>query len=123
MISLPTLFIGCLPTYAEIGILAPILLMLIRIWQGISIGGEFSGNLIYLAETASAKHRAVVTSLAGTGANLGFLLATFVGTLSNYFIPDAAANSWGWRIPYLFSGVLCLILYATRLNLKRNPRV
>lgn len=84
MISLPTLFIGFIPTYASIGIAAPILLVLIRMWQGISLGGEFSGNVIYLAETAPQSSRAMITSLASTGANLGILLAAVMGGLSAF---------------------------------------
>jgi MHS family proline/betaine transporter-like MFS transporter len=110
MISLPTLLIGCLPTYATIGIAAPIGLMLIRIWQGISIGGEYSGNIIYLAESAPDKYRATITSLASTGANAGILLATVVGAISHYFFSDATFKEWGWRLPYLLSGILGLLL-------------
>lgn len=120
MISLPTLLIGCLPTYASAGILAPILLMIIRIWQGISIGGEYSGNIIYLAEMASSPYRATITSLAGTGANLGILLATVVGTLSHILFSDQSFMEWGWRVPYLLSGFLSLLIYFTRLQMQET---
>lgn len=117
MIAFPTLFIGCLPTYASVGVFAPILLMLIRIWQGLSIGGEYSGNIIYLAETAPAKHRALLTSLASTGANVGVLLATLVGLICSVFFSDSQLQAWGWRIPYLISGLLCLFIYKFRLRI------
>lgn len=120
MISVPTLLIGCLPTYATIGIGAPLLLMLIRIWQGISLGGEFSGNLIYLAETAPKKHRAFITSFAGAGANLGILLAAAVSGLSSYFFSDARFESWGWRIPYIASGIITLFVYLARLQMQET---
>ena len=64
MISLPTLLVGLLPTYQHIGMTAPILLLLIRMWQGVSLGGEYSGNVIYLAEMVPKKHRALLTALA-----------------------------------------------------------
>lgn len=117
MISIPTLLIGCLPTYHTIGIWAPLCLMLIRIWQGISLGGEFSGNLIYLAETAPKQHRAVITSLAGTGANIGILLAAVVSGITSYFFADSTFEKSGWRIPYLLSGIITLLVYATRLQM------
>jgi MHS family proline/betaine transporter-like MFS transporter len=120
MISLPTLLIGFLPTYATAGILAPILLMIIRIWQGISLGGEYSGNIIYLAESAPNKYRATVTSLAGSGANLGILLASVIGAISHWLFTDAQFNAWAWRIPYLFSGILSLLIYFTRLHMRET---
>jgi len=117
MISLPTLLIAFLPTWSQVGILSPILLTLIRIWQGISIGGEYSGNIIYLAETAPNARRATLTSLAATGANLGILLATIIGTLCALLMSDAVLKSYGWRIPYLLSGFISIFIYLTRLNL------
>ena len=121
MISLPTLFVGILPTYDQIGIFAPIGLLLIRIWQGISIGGEYSGNLIYLAETAPTRHRALFTSFTSIGSNLGILLAALVGITSSAFLSSDALHHGGWRIPYLLSGLLCLMLYRFRLKIKETP--
>jgi MHS family proline/betaine transporter-like MFS transporter len=117
MITLPTLLISFIPTYQHIGIFAPILLTLIRIWQGISIGGEYSGNIIYLAETAPDKHRAIFTSFADMGANLGILLAALVGIITSRFFSNDILEAWGWRIPYLISGLLCLIIYIFRLRI------
>lgn len=120
MIALPTLLIGLLPTYQEIGIMAPILLMLIRIWQGISIGGEYSGNIIYLAETAPRAYRATFTSLACTGANLGILLATIIGIISSSLLTSEQLQTWGWRLPYLLSGFLSLFIYTFRLRIHES---
>lgn len=120
MISLPTLLIGCLPVYQQIGIFAPIFLMLIRIWQGISIGGEYSGNLIYLAETAPTKYRATFTSFASMGANIGIFLAALVGVISTTLLTDPILETWGWRIPYLISGIFCLFIYTFRLRIKET---
>ncbi len=117
MISLPTLLIAFLPTWSQVGLFAPILLTFIRIWQGISLGGEYSGNIIYLAETAPKNRRATLTSLAGTGANLGILLATLIGTLCVTFFSNHELKQWGWRIPYLISGILSLSIYFTRLQM------
>lgn len=117
MISLPTLLIGFLPSYQQIGIFSPILLMIIRMWQGISIGGEYSGNLIYLAETAPKNHRAVFTSFASMGANFGILLAALVGIVTSNFFTESALQTWGWRVPYLISGLLCIVIYIYRLRI------
>lgn len=117
MIALPTLLIGLLPSYERIGILAPILLTLTRIWQGLSIGGEYSGNIIYLAETAPRNYRATFTSLASTGANMGILLASLVGLLTAKFFTQDQLISWGWRLPYLASGLLCIFIYFFRLRI------
>lgn len=119
-ISLPTLFTGLLPTYQQIGIMAPILLTLIRIWQGISIGGEYSGNIIYLAETAPTQHRAVFASLAGTGANLGILLAALAGIITSLFFTQHSLETWGWRMSYLVSGILSLTIYIFRLRIRET---
>ncbi|HSW69690.1 MAG TPA: MFS transporter [Gammaproteobacteria bacterium] len=121
MISVPTLLIGFLPNYHTIGILAPILLLLTRIWQGLSIGGEYSGNIIYLGELAPAKHKSLFTSFPAIGANIGVLLAMLVAGFFSYLYDDITFKTWGWRVPYIISGLFCLIIYATRLNLEETP--
>ena len=120
MISLPTLLIGCLPTYASVGIAAPLLLIFIRMWQGVSLGGEYSGTLIYLTETAPKKQRAMITSFAPMSANLGILLAALMSTAMSYLFNDAQFQWIGWRIPYIFSGVISLYVYYKRLNLQET---
>jgi len=121
MISIPTLAIGLLPTYQQVGIIAPILLLMIRMCQGISIGGEYSGNLIYLAETAPRNYRATFTSLACTGSNIGILFAAITGIILSRFLSTTFLNHFGWRLPYLFGGILCLTIYLFRLNLTETP--
>jgi MFS transporter, MHS family, proline/betaine transporter len=121
MITLPTLLIGCIPSYQQVGVLAPILLTLVRMWQGISIGGEYGGNLIYLAESAPIRYRATFTSFASMGANIGILLAALVGIISSTLFTTEILESWGWRIPYLISGFICLIVYIFRLKIKETP--
>jgi MHS family proline/betaine transporter-like MFS transporter len=120
MISIPTLLIGLIPTYASIHLWAPFILILVRIWQGISLGGEYSGNLIYLTESAPKKWRATITSLAGTGANLGILLAALVSTACSLIFSDTFFQSTGWRIPYILSGVLSLAIYSGRLKMRET---
>lgn len=117
VIAIPTLLIGILPTYEQINIAAPILLVLVRMCQGVSIGGEYSGNMIYLAETSPSKFRATLTAFASTGANLGILLAAVVGLITSSLLSESDLASWGWRLPYLISGILCILLYTFRLKL------
>lgn len=116
MISIPTLLLGFIPTYQQAGLIAPICLLCIRIWQGFSLGGEFSGNIIYLAETAPKHMRATLTSFASTGANLGILLATLIGTVCVYIFSPETLKNWGWRLPYILSGILSITVYMTRLK-------
>lgn len=116
MIVLPTLLIGCIPTYQQIGITAPLLLTIIRMWQGISIGGEYSGSLIYLAEIAPNNKRALTTSLGNIGANLGILFASLAGIAITHLMPSDLIENWGWRIAYIISGVICLLIYIFRLR-------
>lgn len=120
MISLPTLLIGLIPTYHYIGIGAPLALTFLRIWQGITMGGEYSGNLIYLAETAPKKYRAFFTSFAPMGANLGVLLAALVGIITSDLLTNAQLDLYGWRVPYLLSGLFCLMIYRFRLKIKET---
>lgn len=120
MISLPTLAVGLLPTYQQIGVAAPIMLLLIRMWQGISIGGEYSGNLIYLAESAPNNYRATCTSFVSMGSNVGILLSALVGIVASNWLSESLLESWGWRIPYLMSGLFCLIVYFFRLQLQES---
>jgi MHS family proline/betaine transporter-like MFS transporter len=120
MISLPTLLIGFLPTYQTAGIAAPLLLIFIRMWQGISLGGEYSGTLIYLTESAPKEKRAFTTSFAPIGANLGILLAAVVSAGASFFFSETEFQQYGWRIPYIFSGALSLFFYYQRLTMRET---
>jgi MHS family proline/betaine transporter-like MFS transporter len=106
LITLPTLCVGLLPTYHHIGIYAPLLLLLLRLLQGLCIGGEYTGAIIYLTELAPTNKRAFIASLATTGANLGILLATTMAWLITHFLTPTQAASFGWRLPFILSGVL-----------------
>jgi MFS transporter, MHS family, proline/betaine transporter len=119
-IAIPTLLIGCLPTYSSIGLWAAVLLVILRLFQGLCLGGEYTGIIIYLTEMAPDKHRGFLASFAGTGANLGILLATLmVGTLATVTSP-AVIQDWAWRVPFLLGGVLGLLVYFLRLGLKET---
>lgn len=116
-ISLVTLMVGLLPGYSQIGLFSPILFTLCRLVQGLSIGGEYSGVMIYLAESSPAKKRGFYTSFAAVGSNLGFLLATFIAIILNTLLPESLVAAWGWRIPFICSGLLGFLIFFYRLNL------
>jgi MHS family proline/betaine transporter-like MFS transporter len=121
IITTTTFLVGVLPTYATVGMLSPILFTLLRLMQGIAIGGEYSGVMTYLAESAPVKSRGFITSFAATGANLGFFLATvMVLALQNYFSPELV-KEWGWRIPFIAIGALGACISYYRLKLLETP--
>lgn len=120
MIAVPTFGIGFIPTYHQVGIIAPLLLTATRILQGISIGGEYSGNLIYLAESAPKHNRATITSLASSSSNIGILLAAVVGMITTSLMSEVVLEAWGWRLPYLISGWFCILIYIYRLNMEET---
>lgn len=114
LIALPTLLISFLPTYAQIGIFAPIALVLLRLIQGICIGGEYAGIIIYLAEISSREHRAFITSFAATGANVGLLIGIILAYLIQHSLNELELNQYGWRIAFFIGGVFGLIILKFR---------
>jgi len=106
LISLASLCTGLLPTYQHIGIWAPVLLVVCRLLQGFCIGGEFAGSMIYLAESASGKHRALVSSMTNNGSNIGVLIAVVSCTLMSSLLSPEALADFGWRLLFLSGGVL-----------------
>ncbi len=109
-----TVAIGLLPSYAAIGIWAPILLVFVRLFQGFSVGGEFVGSVTYLVETAPANRRGLAGSVANIGATVGMLLAAAAGALTGTLVSHSAEL---WRAPFLFGGVLALVAYLLRRHL------
>lgn len=131
-IMISTLLIGIMPSYQEIGYLSTIIFILLRLIQGFSIGGEYSGVIIYLAESAPDNKRGFITSFAATGANLGFLLATLTLTIINIIFTPEAISDWAWRLPFFFIGLpgTLIIYYRFKLsetrvycNLKKNHQI
>lgn len=103
--AVPTLIMGLLPTYAQIGIWASLLMLLCRMLQGLAVGGEYTSSAVFLAETAHPGKRGAATAWAVFGAVGGILLGSAVGALVMNALPLAEVVAWGWRIPFLF-GVL-----------------
>ncbi|MDJ1176508.1 MFS transporter [Roseofilum capinflatum] len=117
LMAIPTFCLGLLPTYNQIGIAAPIILILLRLVQGLSVGGEFTGSITYLAETAPQTRRGFITSFVSVGATTGFLLGLGIVTLLTHLVSDTTLYTWGWRLPFLFGGILGLMGLYIRTNL------
>ncbi|UAK19222.1 MFS transporter [Kluyvera sp. CRP] len=115
-----TVMIGLLPTYDQIGIWAPILLILMRIIQGMGIGGEWGGALLLAYEYAPEKRKGFFGSIPQAGVTIGMLMATFIVSLMTMFSEEQFL-SWGWRIPFLMSAVLVLIGLWIRKDIDETP--
>lgn len=121
LMGLATAAVGVLPTYAQIGVAAPILLVTLRIMQGLALGGEYGGAAIYVAEHAPRNRRGFYTSFIQAGVIGGFLLSVLVVLISNAFVDPVEWDAWGWRVPFLFSLLLLAISLWVRLKLKESP--
>ena len=121
MMGVATFAIGLLPTYATIGVAAPILLLICRLAQGFAIGGEWGGAVLMSAEHGDDRRRGYWASWPQAGVPLGNLLATGVLFFLAAVQTDADFEAWGWRIPFLLSAVLVLIGLYVRLQLEESP--
>ena len=116
-----TFLIGLLPTYAEAGALAPALLILLRIVQGIALGGEYGGAAIYVAEHSANDRRGIATGWIQSTASFGLLAAMLIIFVSRTWLGEDAFAGWGWRIPFLVSVVLLGVSLWMRLKLSESP--
>jgi MFS family permease len=116
-----TFLIGFLPTYAQAGTLGPTLLIILRILQGIALGGEYGGAAIYVAEHAPNQKRGSSTGWIQSSASFGLLAALLVIVATRTYMGEEAFNSWGWRIPFLASAVLLGISVWMRAKLAESP--
>lgn len=115
--ALPTLLIGLLPTYNSIGIAAPLLLVIFRLAQGISVGGEYSGAIIYVFEHAKQNQPGLKAGILIGCGFAGAVLGTTIGTLcTSSFMP-----SWGWRIPFILGGLMGICIYWLRRDIQETP--
>jgi MFS family permease len=121
LMGLATVSVGFLPTYAQVGIWAPILLVSLRLLQGLSAGGEIGGSAVYLAEHAGNEYRGFKTSFLQLMGPLGILFSTLqIALLRNYLSPEEF-QTWGWRVPFWVSIVLLLIAFKARMALEETP--
>ena len=116
-----TFLIGLLPTYAQAGALAPTLLILLRILQGVALGGEYGGAAIYVAEHARVDNRGNATGWIQSTASFGLLAAMVIIFASRSWLGEDQFGAWGWRIPFLVSVVLLAISLWMRLKLSESP--
>jgi MFS family permease len=121
IMGISTFIVGLLPSYASIGIAAPIILVGLRLLQGLALGGEYGGAATYVAEHAPAGKRGLHTSWIQTTATLGLFLSLLVILGTRYFMGEEAFADWGWRIPFLISLLLLLISVWIRLKLSESP--
>ncbi len=122
VMALSTFAIGLLPTYAEVGIAAPVMLLVVRLFQGLSTGGEFGGSTAYIVEHAPQDRRGFFGSFQLVGIGGGFLLGSLTAALLNATLSQADRLSWGWRLPFLFGIAVGLVGIYMRLRLGETPK-
>lgn len=121
MISAATVGIGLLPSYAAVGVIAPILLLLLRLVQGISAGGEVVSAMSFVAEYAPTHRRALYMSWGQSGSFLALLVGNIAGLTLATFLDQAQINSWGWRVPFMLALPLAIIGIQMRRKLDESP--
>ena len=121
LMGVATVAIGLLPDYDQIGIAAPILLLVMRMLQGFALGGEYGGAVVYVAEHAPAKKRGLMTGWIQTTAALGLIGALSVILITRAVVGAEAFDEWGWRIPFLLSALLLGVSLWIRLKLNESP--
>ena len=117
-----TLAIGLLPTYESIGIAAPLLLVSLRLIQGFSLGGEFTGSMVYTTEVASPLVRGIVASSTAAGTTLGFILGSATSWIVNRTLGAPASAAWGWRIPFIASVAFCIAGWLLRRGIHESEQ-
>ena len=121
LMGIATVCVGFLPTYAQVGIWAPIMLVSLRLLQGLSAGGEIGGSAVYLTEHAGDSNRGFKTSFLQLMGPLGILVSTLqIALLQSYLTPEEFL-SWGWRVPFWISLILLLVAFKARMALEETP--
>lgn len=122
IITIPTLLIGCIPTYASIGIAAPFILVCLRLLQGIAISGELNSAATFLIEHAKPNQRGFAGSLVTGTAIFGILVGAFIAFVMNASLSKDQLAAWGWRVPFLLSGILGLVGLIMRIRTQETPK-
>lgn len=120
LMGFSTLGIGLLPTYPQIGALAPVLLTLLRVVQGLAVGGEWGGAVLIATEHASKKRGVIFGAFAQQGSPAGQIMASLSFMLVSQ-LPDESFHSWGWRLPFLLSAVMVVVGLVIRLSIEESP--
>ncbi len=121
LMGIATVCVGFLPTYAQVGIWAPILLVGLRLLQGLSAGGEIGGSAVYLTEHAGNTNRGFKTSFLQLMGPLGILVSTLQIALLQHWLTQDEFLSWGWRVPFWISLILLLLAFKARMALEETP--
>lgn len=121
IMAVATLSIGLIPTYASIGITAPILLLFARLVQGFSAGGEYSGAMTFIAESTADKKRGFLSSGLEVGTLVGYITGAGIVTLLTFVLGSETMHDWGWRIPFLIAAPIGIIGFYLRNNLEETP--
>ena len=121
IMGLSTFVVGLLPNYASIGVAAPVILIVLRMLQGLALGGEYGGAATYVAEHAPHGKRGAYTSWIQTTATLGLFLSLIVILVTRNVLGEDAFQAWGWRIPFLISIALLAISVWIRLSMNESP--
>ncbi|MEH7344326.1 MFS transporter [Bacillus sp. JJ1532] len=121
LMGVSTFIMGALPTYAQIGIAAPIILAIARMLQGISAGGEWGSAVSFLGEYSKPNNRAFIVSFSQVGSALGLLLGSLTGLLFSNIFSTEVLNDWGWRIAFLFGIVIAFFGYFMRKGVEETP--
>ncbi|MDE2445304.1 MAG: MFS transporter, partial [Alphaproteobacteria bacterium] len=121
VMGISTFAVGLLPTFATVGWLAPILLVTLRLLQGLALGGEYGGAATYVAEHSPQGRRGFYTSWIQTTATIGFFLSLLVIGLARGYMSTADFANWGWRIPFILSAALLIFSMWIRLKLNESP--
>ena len=116
-----TFLIGCIPSYESIGFFAPLLILLLRLLQGLALGGEYGGAATYVAEHSPANKRGFMTSWIQTTATIGLFVSLLVIMGTRNSMSKEAFDDWGWRVPFWVSIIMVIISYLIRKNMEESP--
>ncbi|MCX6207910.1 MAG: MFS transporter [Bacteroidetes bacterium] len=116
-----TFLIGCIPSYNTIGFIAPLLVLLLRLLQGLALGGEYGGAATYVAEHSDSNKRGLMTAWIQTTATLGLLTSLVVIAFTKSSMSESKFNDWGWRVPFWFSILMVGVSYLIRKNMGESP--
>ncbi|MFC7624435.1 MFS transporter [Microlunatus sp. GCM10028923] len=121
LMGISTFLVGVTPTYDAIGVIAPITLVVLRFLQGLGLGGEWGGAILMTLESGDPKRRGLNASWPQVGVPIGLLLANCVLSLMSVLVPGAAFDAWGWRVPFLLSGLLVVVGLWIRVSIAESP--
>jgi len=121
LMATSTVLIGVLPAYGTIGVFAPVLLVVLKLAQGFSTGGEYAGATTFVTEYAPDRRRGFFASILDLGSYMGFALGATVVTVLQVTLGEATMTAWGWRVPFLLAGVIGVVAVYFRLRIEESP--